>query len=68
MSKHKSSEVSRNPPNEAALLVMLGVKLHMSRWGIVVVGVVLCVLAALLCLWMTPEEANQIIATIMSGL
>jgi hypothetical protein len=68
MNKNKSTEVSRNPPDEVALVVKFGMKLRLSRWGIGIIAVALCVIAALLMIWMTPEQANEILTTIFSRL
>jgi hypothetical protein len=63
----KPIKVARQPADEAALLVMLGVKLRLNRWGIGILAVSVIVLAGLVMLWASPLEVGALIAAITKG-
>jgi hypothetical protein len=64
MSKPKVINSGRRPPDEAALVVILGLKIYLSRWGIsIVVGATLLITLGLL-IWMSPTEASEIITVL----
>ena len=62
---NKPIKLARQPTNEAALVMMLGVKLRLSRWGIGVLAVMVIVLVGLVMIWASPIEVEALIATIL---
>jgi hypothetical protein len=71
MSKKNSIKLGRQPPDEAALVVAFGVKIRMNRWGMGIIGCILlslfvcaCVVGTFLLVWMTPEQAADILKVI----
>lgn len=65
MTKRNPIKVGRQPPDEAALVVMFGFKLRLSRWGIGVTAGAVCAALVIMLVWMSPEQAGEIIEIIL---
>lgn len=64
---HDSTELERHPPNEAALVAVHGIKIRLSRWGVGALATLVVLITGFLLLWMSPEQAVEIITTLTSG-
>lgn len=64
MLEKNSSKTGRQPPDQAALVVMFGIEVRLSRWGVTAIILATVVVIASVLFWMTPTEAEGIITVI----